>query len=345
MYTHLMVPVDDTLLSSANVNSAVKLAKALRARITFFHATSDFSATDDGALMRAIAPATFADAVMGDTNVLLLKAESVAMANGVPCETASAVSDHPAESIVEAARSRGCDVIVMASRGNRGVIRWLHSSRMEKVLQQAGIPLVVTRFAAAQPFTACERAVAVIQDEHQSMTVVARGLQNWSRQAQVPATMDDLESLELMLSYVQSFPLQHHHPKEERHLHGCLRQRHPDSDSLLREVESEHALQGNAIERVAALLHEVKFGQPKSTGQLIAQVRALADAALQHIRREEELVLPLAKEHLNGEDWTDLADAYDAAAGNQGPSEQPGKPFAELVARIANRTAGFRLAA
>ena len=54
MFKHLMVPVDDSPLSAGNVTAAVELASTTGARITFFHATMDFSATSDGALLELI---------------------------------------------------------------------------------------------------------------------------------------------------------------------------------------------------------------------------------------------------------------------------------------------------
>jgi nucleotide-binding universal stress UspA family protein len=55
------------------------------------------------------------------TNVVLLKALASAEAAGVRCEGLSRTSDRPAEAIVEAATQHGADLIVMASRGVRGL--------------------------------------------------------------------------------------------------------------------------------------------------------------------------------------------------------------------------------
>jgi nucleotide-binding universal stress UspA family protein len=57
MYQHLLVPIDASPLSAANVQAAVQLARSLGARITFFHATADYVATSEGALLHASDPA------------------------------------------------------------------------------------------------------------------------------------------------------------------------------------------------------------------------------------------------------------------------------------------------
>ena len=41
MYRHLLVPLDDSQLAVETVNQAVKLAKTLVAKVTFFHAHAD----------------------------------------------------------------------------------------------------------------------------------------------------------------------------------------------------------------------------------------------------------------------------------------------------------------
>ncbi len=60
------------------------------------------------------------------------------------------------------------------------------------------------------------------------------------QQAQASEPVPDLVSLEAMMAYLQAFPLQLHHPKEEAYLHRRRRERMPECDSLLREIEEQH---------------------------------------------------------------------------------------------------------
>ena len=50
MYRHLMVPLDDSALSAETAGKAVRLARTLGAKVTFFHAQEDYGATSIGAL-------------------------------------------------------------------------------------------------------------------------------------------------------------------------------------------------------------------------------------------------------------------------------------------------------
>jgi nucleotide-binding universal stress UspA family protein len=64
---------------------------------------------------------------------------------GVSCATLHVKDRHPAEGIIEAAKERGCDLIVMASHGRRGISRVLLGSQAMKVVTLSPIPVLVCR--------------------------------------------------------------------------------------------------------------------------------------------------------------------------------------------------------
>src|SRR5215468_1831338 len=121
MFKHLLVPLDDSLLSVETVRKAVEFARDARARITFFHAQEDYGSTGVGALERVMSPAAFNDHMAGEARAILAKAEAVARAAAVPYESLTVRSDRAYEAILEAARTRGCDLIFIASHGRRGL--------------------------------------------------------------------------------------------------------------------------------------------------------------------------------------------------------------------------------
>ena len=63
---------------------------------------------------------------------------------GVACETLR-VSGFPAESIVETAQAKGCDLIVMAAHGRRGLSKLLVGSQTTKVLALTTLPVLICR--------------------------------------------------------------------------------------------------------------------------------------------------------------------------------------------------------
>ena len=64
---------------------------------------------------------------------------------GVPCSTSFSTDDYPYVKIVEAAARNGCDLILMATHGRRGISRLLLGSETSKVLAHSKVPVLVCR--------------------------------------------------------------------------------------------------------------------------------------------------------------------------------------------------------
>jgi nucleotide-binding universal stress UspA family protein len=71
--------------------------------------------------------------------------EAAAKACGVRCETIEVQDEHPFRGIVRTAAEKGCDLIVMASHGRRGIAAVLIGSETQKVVAHASIPVLVHR--------------------------------------------------------------------------------------------------------------------------------------------------------------------------------------------------------
>ena len=65
--------------------------------------------------------------------------------HGGCCDVVQVEHEHPYETVIDTARKRGCDAIVMASHGRRGVSAIVLGSETVKVLTHSTIPVVVVR--------------------------------------------------------------------------------------------------------------------------------------------------------------------------------------------------------
>lgn len=147
MFRHLLVPTDGSELSDQAVRKAVSFAKEARARITFFFATPDAESSvyGEAALLRSLSPELLDKAIGERAQEILARAQSTAQAAGITSESLCAVSDEPYEAIIGAALEHGCDLILMASHGHRGVKGLLLGSQTQKVLTHSKIPVLVYR--------------------------------------------------------------------------------------------------------------------------------------------------------------------------------------------------------
>ena len=53
--------------------------------------------------------------------------------------------NYPADAIIDTAKSKGCDLIVMASHGRRGIARVLIGSQAVNVLTHSTMPVLICR--------------------------------------------------------------------------------------------------------------------------------------------------------------------------------------------------------
>jgi nucleotide-binding universal stress UspA family protein len=84
-------------------------------------------------------------AMAGNATEILSKATEAASKAGVSCSTVHVKERHPADGILETAKARSCDLIVMASHGRRGLTRLLLGSQAHNVVTHSAIPVLICR--------------------------------------------------------------------------------------------------------------------------------------------------------------------------------------------------------
>lgn len=310
VYSHLLVPIDDSVLSTANCEAAVRLAKALNARITFFHAVPSLGAMRPGATLRTTLPGSFAESAFGDACSLLAAHAVAAEEAGVSYDVESSAVDEPAAAIVAAAQASRCDLIVMATHGPRGVAGLLHGSHTQRVLRRTSIPVLVTRVEPNAPVGARERVLAVLHQEHHLMMAVVHGLRDMmKRVATSPASLDAL-LLESMLEYLRDIQALTHDPKEEHLLLDALCERSPSSEALRADVRVRHEQAAELTRAALAALEPVMSDQGAALGDAVDRVVALADKIEQCIALEEAELVPSACRLMLDEDWARIAPEF-----------------------------------
>ena len=90
-------------------------------------------------------PEEYKKRVQEQTANTLKTVNDQARAAGVACETIQVENEHPYHAIIDAAKSKGCDLIVMASHGRRGISALVLGSETVKVLTHSKIPVLVHR--------------------------------------------------------------------------------------------------------------------------------------------------------------------------------------------------------
>ena len=144
MYRRILVPTDGSEITAKAVRAGIGLAKALGAQLLTISVKEPFpySAISE---MQPTPPQDFFEA---QERIALERVGAVVtacQAAGVACEAHTVEAFHPWEAIIEHAQRSGCDLLVMASHGRRGVSALLLGSETQKVLTHTQLPVLVVR--------------------------------------------------------------------------------------------------------------------------------------------------------------------------------------------------------
>lgn len=145
MFKHVFLPTDGSTLSEEAIRMGVQLAKTVNAKVTGFYVMPEFHVFTYKTEMLEDTKREFAKDSKAHAAQYLSVVETAAKAAGVTCDVTSATHDHPYEAIIRVAKQRGCDLIVMASHGRKGVHAILLGSETQKVLTHSHIPVLVCR--------------------------------------------------------------------------------------------------------------------------------------------------------------------------------------------------------
>jgi nucleotide-binding universal stress UspA family protein len=104
MYTNILIATDGSDLSEKAVSHGITLAKRIGAKVTALTVLLPFQ----------VFIAEYAEKTLG-------AAARLAQEAGLACEGVHVHHDFPYQAIIDTAASKGCDLIVMASHGRRGI--------------------------------------------------------------------------------------------------------------------------------------------------------------------------------------------------------------------------------
>ncbi|WER49652.1 universal stress protein [Cupriavidus sp. WKF15] len=145
MFKHLLLAVDGSPLAESAFHKGIALTREMGARVTAVRVCPDYHLMSYHVEMLANTREEYANEALKVATQYLDSLAREARASGVDCQTTYVASDHPYEAIIKTAEDKGCDLIVMASHGRRGVQGILIGSETLKVLTHSKIPVLVYR--------------------------------------------------------------------------------------------------------------------------------------------------------------------------------------------------------
>lgn len=145
MYKHLLAATDGSELAMKGVDQALGLARALGARITIATVTEPWTTVAYGEMPLGFPVEEYEKNAAENAERVLVGARAAATKAGVACETVHIKDQFPAEGLIDAAKQCGCDLIVMASHGRRGLSRLMLGSQAHRVVTLSTVPVLICR--------------------------------------------------------------------------------------------------------------------------------------------------------------------------------------------------------
>jgi nucleotide-binding universal stress UspA family protein len=145
MYANILLSTDGSDLARKGVKHGIALAKALNAKVTVITVTEPLLVGGDasGWIPSPTEVDRFDAAAKEHAGKVLDEARAMAEQIGISAELLHVPNAHPATAIIETAKSRGCDLIVMASHGRRGLRKLFLGSQTSEVLADGSVPVLV----------------------------------------------------------------------------------------------------------------------------------------------------------------------------------------------------------
>ena len=146
MFKHILIATDGSPIANKAAKAGIALASRLGANVTAYSAVEPLLAL--GLEGYAFDPKTM-DKFQEDARQLATKRAAdvckMAQSAGVRCAPYVTRGSTTHQAIIEAAKKRRCDVIVMGSHGRRGVPKLIMGSVTQRVLAYTRLPVLVLR--------------------------------------------------------------------------------------------------------------------------------------------------------------------------------------------------------
>jgi hemerythrin-like domain-containing protein len=146
-------------------------------------------------------------------------------------------------------------------------------------------------------------AIRVIQEDHDRLSAVIHGMQYFARAIGKGGNAPDSKVFRAMLLYISDYPEKVHHPKEDLFLFARLRYRTSEVNAAIDELEAQHASGEALVHELEHALTRYEFEGEVAAKPFLDLVERYANFYFDHMRLEEEVILPAANNHFVEEDW------------------------------------------
>ncbi|SFC29017.1 branched-chain amino acid transport system ATP-binding protein [Marinospirillum celere] len=190
---------------------------------------------------------------------------------------------------------------------------------------------------AAPARSRSDQVIRTIVQEHQGLWRIIDLLDQLQQDMNVNANQPDELLFTTIFDYIEHFSKRVHSQPQEIMLYKRLREQAPETAELLAKLEKGYVLGHQRLKELRQLLHDCMSQWPDGREAFSHALTRFTQALRKHIKKEEGVVIPRARETLTQEDWEMIAEARDQT---QDPlfGERVREEFRELRHKIISMT-------
>ena len=181
------------------------------------------------------------------------------------------------------------------------------------------------------------RTLDIIRDEHSSLAAMLQSMRMMVERGPGDDPRNFFEVMRAMLFYIDEFPERRHHPKETQLLFPRVAKAAPEVGLAIARLDRDHEYTEHAVRDVQHLLLAWELLGESRRQVFTEEFTRYVNLYLEHMRLEEQQVLPAAERVLTQADWDALDAEFEKNSDPLTGKYQPDPVYEALFSRIVRK--------
>ena len=181
------------------------------------------------------------------------------------------------------------------------------------------------------------RSLQIIRDEHASLAAMLQSMRMLVEKGPDTSRTVFFDVVRAMLFYIDEYPERLHHPKESNLLFPKVVKASPKVLGAVDRLERDHMYSAKAARELQHLLLSWELLGAARRPAFEEAFKKYVDFYLDHMKLEEDVILPEAEKTLSAQDWAEVDAAFeqnaDPLTGKYPPTAEYEKLFSMIVQR------------
>jgi hemerythrin-like domain-containing protein len=184
---------------------------------------------------------------------------------------------------------------------------------------------------------ALPRSLQIIRDEHASLAAMLQSMRMLVERGPDESRKNFFDVVRAMLFYIDEYPERLHHPKESNLLFPRVVKASPKVLGAIDRLERDHMYSEKAARELQHLLMAWELLGPTRRAAFQEAFTKYIDFYLDHMKLEEEVILPEAEKTLSAADWAEIDAAFEKNADPLTGKYPPTAEYENLFGLIVQR--------